>query len=123
MAIAESRDGDKVKLIQQLVLTSLEDDKADDITIINLSGKTSIADAMVIASGRSNRHVSAIAEHLAQKLKDQGIDSVGVEGLTHADWVLLDAGDVIVHIFRPEVRRFYNLEKMWAVPLPEQVVG
>ena len=78
---------------------------------------------MVIASGRSHRHVNAIAEHLEERLKLGGMRPAGIEGKRHADWVLLDAGDVIVHIFRPEVRAFYNLEKMWAVPIPEQAIG
>lgn len=104
-------------------MESLEDDKAEDPTVIGLAGKTTIADFMIIASGRSSRHVAAIAEHLETKLKKSGVPKVGVEGKSHADWVLLDAGDVIVHVFRPEVRAFYNLEKMWAVPIPEQAVG
>ena len=78
---------------------------------------------MIIANGRSQRHVAAIAEHLAEKLKRSGVSPVRVEGARQADWVLLDAGDVIVHVFRPEVRQFYNLEKMWAVPLPEQATA
>jgi ribosome-associated protein len=91
---------------------SLDDDKAEELVVINLSGKTSIADYMVIASGRSTRQVSAMAEHLREKLKARGM-TVAVEGAGRSDWVLLDAGDIIVHLFRPEVRAFYNLEKMW----------
>jgi len=104
----------------QFIQGSLEDDKAEDITVIDLVGKTSIADFMIIASGRSQRHVAALAENLEQKLKAFGIGPISIEGRRQADWVLLDAGDVIVHIFRPDIRSFYNLEKMWAVPLPEQ---
>ncbi len=82
---------------------------------IDLQGKTTVADAMVIASGRSHRHVSAMCDHLARRLKEAGLGSVRIEGLPHCDWVLIDAGDVVVHLFRPEVRTFYNLEKMWSV--------
>lgn len=96
-----------------LILSSLEDDKAEDIVQIDLRGKTSIGDYMVVCSGRSTRQVSALAEKLVEKLKsDRGILSK-VEGKETGDWVLIDTGDVIVHIFRPEVREFYQLEKMW----------
>ena len=103
--------------VLDVVKTALEDRKAEDVTIINLSGKTSIADYMVIANGRSNRQVAAMADHLVSALKDAGHGSAKVEGLPQADWVLIDAGDVIVHLFRPEVRDFYNLEKMWSLDL------
>lgn len=102
-----------------LVKTSLEDDKAEDIVVIDLSGKTSFADFMVIASGRSQRQVGAMAEHLREKLKHVGVKSPSVEGAERCDWVLIDGGDVIIHLFRPEVRSFYNLEKMWGIDLPE----
>ena len=97
---------------------SLEDDKAEETVVIDLTGKSDIADFMVIASGRSQRQVGAMAEHLQEKLK-QEIGSVSVEGRVRCDWVLIDGGDVIVHLFRPEVRAFYNLEKMWGAELPE----
>ncbi|MEM1140795.1 MAG: ribosome silencing factor [Pseudomonadota bacterium] len=97
------------------VIASLEDDKAEDIVTLDLAGKTEFADAMVVASGRSHRHVGALADHLARTLKDAGYGRCRVEGLPHCDWVLIDAGDVIVHLFRPEVRDFYNLEKIWSV--------
>jgi ribosome-associated protein len=106
--------------MQRIAVSSLEDDKAEDITVIDLAGKTSISDFMIIASGRSHRHVAAIADHLVERLKKRGLMPLSVEGLAQSDWVLVDAGDVIVHLFRPEVRDFYNLEKMWSVPLPEQ---
>ena len=96
------------------VLTSLDDSKAEDVVTLDISGKSSLADYMVIVSGRSHRHVGAIADHLLRDLKSAGAGSATVEGLSICDWVLIDAGDVIVHIFRPEVRGFYNLEKMWA---------
>lgn len=109
-------------MIRRIALGSLEDDKANDIAVIDLVGKTSIADLMIVASGRSDRHVTAAAEHLAERLKKRGMPPRSIEGLPKADWVLIDAGDVIVHIFKPEVREFYKLEKMWAVPLPEPAV-
>ena len=101
-----------------LILARLDDSKAVDTATIDLKGKTSLADFMVVASGGSNRHVSAIAEHLLEALEKAGVSGVRAEGMPHCDWVLLDAGDVIVHVFRPEVRDFYNLEKMWSRPRP-----
>lgn len=98
----------------RIVLERLEEMKAEDIVTIDLTGKTSIADTMVVASGRSNRHVGAVADDVVQQLGKAGIKDARVEGMPHCDWVLIDAGDVIVHVFRPEVRDFYNLEKMWA---------
>jgi ribosome-associated protein len=100
--------------ILALVLTRLDDDKSEDIVSIDLRGKTSIADHMVVASGRSQRHVGAIAEHLIEALKAAGVKQVRVEGQPACDWVLIDASDVIVHVFQPEVRSFYNIEKMWS---------
>ena len=100
-----------------LVISSLEDDKAINISSINLAGKTSIADFMVVASGTSQRHVGSIADHVGRRLKEQGHGQVAVEGARQCDWILIDAGDVIVHVFRPEVREFYRLEKMWAADL------
>ena len=88
--------------------------KAEDIVSIDLTGKTSIADAMVVASGRSQRHVGAVADRVVKDLGEAGVPRLRVEGMRQADWVLIDAGDVIVHVFRPEVRDFYSLEKMWA---------
>ena len=104
-----------------LIEAMLQDDKAEDVTVLDLIGKTSIADHMIIASGRSARHVTAIADHIIDRLKEVGVGNVSVEGRQQADWILLDVGDVIIHLFRPEIRAFYNLEKMWAVPLPENV--
>ena len=97
--------------------TSLDVDKAEDVVSIALTGKSSIADHMMIASGRSHRQVGAIADHLVKRIKEAGLGPVRIEGLKASDWVLIDAGDVVVHIFRPEVRAFYNLEKMWSVEL------
>ena len=98
------------------VLASLEDSKAENIVSIDIQGKSSLGDYMVVASGRSQSHVAAVADQLLKALKDAGIGQVRVEGLSGADWVLIDSGDVIVHVFRPEIREFYNLEKMWQAP-------
>jgi ribosome-associated protein len=100
------------------VVEWLDEAKAEEIVTVDLAGKSSIGDYMVIASGRSDRHVGAIAEQLRKKLKDAGCPNVRVEGLEACDWVLIDSGDIIVHVFRPEVRDFYNLEKMWSVDRP-----
>jgi ribosome-associated protein len=104
----------------ELVVDSLDGDKAEDIVVVDLRGKSSIADHMVIASGTSNRQVAAMADHLMRKLKDAG-QPVVVEGMPQCDWVLIDGGDIIVHLFRPEVREFYNLEKMWGGVRPSTV--
>lgn len=101
-----------------MVLSSLEDDKAEEILAIDIRGKSAFADMLVIASGRSARHVGALADHLLRKLKDAGVKDVRVEGMTQGDWVLVDAGDVVVHLFRPEVRAFYNIEKIWTGQSP-----
>jgi ribosome-associated protein len=100
----------------RLVLARLDDAKAEDTTTIDLKGKSSIGDYMVVTSARSQRHVGAVADHVLEDLDKAGVPGLRVEGLRHCDWVLIDAGDVIVHVFRPEVRAFYNLEKMWAAP-------
>ena len=107
----------------KLVLTQLDDDQAQDIVTIDLKGKSSIADHMVIASGRSTRQVAAMAQKRAEKVKQAGFGPVKLEGLPAADWVLLDAGDIVVHLFRPEVRSFYNLERMWAFGDAPPVAG
>ncbi|MEP1444314.1 MAG: ribosome silencing factor [Hyphomicrobiales bacterium] len=104
------------------VINSLEDAKAEEIVSIDITGKSSIGDAMVVVSGRSHRHVGAIADRLTRDLKEAGYGSAAVEGLPHCDWVLVDTGDVIIHIFRPEVREFYNIEKMWSVSSGQETV-
>jgi len=101
------------------VLSSLDDSKAEDAVTIDLAGKTLIGDYMVVASGRSERHVGAIADNLIKQLKDTGSQDVSVEGMPKCDWVLIDAGEVIVHLFQPAVREFYNLEKMWLADRPD----
>lgn len=116
-----SEDGPQAPLpvgstpLEQAILARLDDDKAQDIVLIDLKGKSPMADTMIVASGRSHRHVGALADHLQRMLKEHGLGKGKVEGLPHCDWVLIDAGDVIVHLFRPEVRSFYNIEKIWSV--------
>ena len=119
--LAESRKASK-KLLKT-VLTCLDDAKAEDISSIDVKDKTSVADFMVVASGRSQRHVNAVADQLSRALKDAGVKGVKPEGLPHCDWVLMDAGDVVVHLFRPEVRSFYNLEKLWSPDAPVERVA
>ena len=102
-----------------MALECLDDMKAENTVEIDLTGKPSIADTMIVTSGRSHRHVGAIADRILQVLKDRGFGSMRVEGLPACDWVLIDAGDVLIHIFRPEVRGFYNLEKMWGADRPQ----
>lgn len=109
-----SAEADPVSALHALVMSSLEDDQAVETISIPLEGKSSIADHMVIASGRSTRQVASMAQKLVERIKGELGRSARVEGLPTADWVLIDAGDVIVHLFRPEVRSFYNLERMWA---------
>jgi len=106
-------DPAEVDALHRLIMASLEDDQAEDVITIPLAGKSTIADHMVIASGRSTRQVASMANKLAEKIKAEFKRSVRIEGLQTADWVLIDANDVIVHLFRPEVRTFYNLERMW----------
>ncbi len=101
-----------------LITAWLDDAKAENVVVIDIRGKSSIGDYMVIASGRSDRHVGAIAEQVQRKLKEAGKARVRIEGQPQCDWVLIDAGDIIVHVFRPEVREFYNLEKMWSAERP-----
>lgn len=101
------------------IVESLEDHKAQDVVVINLRGKSDIADYMVIATGQSGRQVSTMADRLTLVVKKHGVVGAVPEGRGQSDWVLLDAGDVIIHLFRPEVREFYNLEKMWNVDLPD----
>ncbi len=111
---SKTDDTQKPKPMIDVIIQSLEDAKAEDIVAIDIRGKSSLGDYMVVASGRSHRHVGAVAAQLAHALKENGFERPLLEGLPHCDWVLVDGGDVIVHIFRPEVREFYNIEKMWS---------
>jgi ribosome-associated protein len=106
--------------LHRLILSSLEDSKAEDIVSIELDPSAALADVMVVASGRSSKHVGAVAERLLDDMRKHGIRPLSVEGLEAADWVLIDFGDVIVHVFRPEVRALYNLEKLWSPHAPRQ---
>jgi len=107
---------DLLKLVEQ----SLDDDKAENVVVINLQNKSSIADYMVIATGRNARQLTAMAAHLDAKLGKAGVKRIAIEGMRQGDWVLVDGGDIIIHLFRPEVRGFYNLEKMWGTSQPGQ---
>jgi ribosome silencing factor RsfS/YbeB/iojap/nicotinate (nicotinamide) nucleotide adenylyltransferase len=113
----QTRPGHAAPELLGLVVQTLEDGKAEDIVTIDLAGKTTIADFMVIASGRSTRQVLALTEHLEEALARR--TRISIEGRARADWVLVDSGDVIVHLFRPEIRAYYNLEKMWGEALPD----
>jgi ribosome-associated protein len=108
----ESRD------LANLILGVLDEHSAQEIIEIDIRGKSSISDYMIVASGRSNRHVGALSDYLIKSLKNTGKKNIGIEGLKSCDWVLIDVGDVIVHLFRPEVRAFYNIEKIWSMPSP-----
>jgi ribosome-associated protein len=124
VASSEAADDDQSRLaLDRLLLNRLDDEKAQDVVFIDLKEKSSVADGMIVASGRSHRHVGAMADHLLRALKDAGYGRARVEGLPHCDWVLIDAGDVIVHLFRPEVRAFYNIEKIWSAEPPQTVVA
>jgi ribosome-associated protein len=118
-----AEDDQRAAALESLILKRLDDEKAQDIVFIDLKDKSSVADGMVVASGRSHRHVGAMADHLLRALKEAGYGKARVEGLPHCDWVLIDAGDVIVHLFRPEVRTFYNIEKIWSVEPPHRSVN
>lgn len=119
IAAKQTADRKHVAAMLKLVTSSLEDDKAENIIAIDLNGKTPMADYMVVASGRSGRHVAAVADHLMRRLKTEGFGLARAEGMTQGDWVLIDAGDIVIHVFRPEVREFYRLEKMWAADIPD----
>ena len=112
---AQGIEEGRITAVEDLILTRLDDDKAQDVVFIDLKGKSPVADGLIVASGRSQRHVGAMADHLLRALKEAGLGKCRVEGMPNADWVLIDAGDVIVHLFRPEVRSFYNIEKIWSV--------
>ena len=111
-ALKAQSDADKTL---NMILSRLDDMKAEETVTIDLRGKSAFSDYMIVTSGRANRHVGAIADNVTKALKENGIKSIHVEGLPNCDWVLIDSGDVIVHVFRPEVREFYSLERLWAV--------
>ena len=113
----------RIGALEDLILKRLDEDKAQDVVFIDLKDKSSVADGLILASGRSHRHVAALADRLLRALKDAGHGRARVEGMPHCDWVLIDAGDVIVHLFRPEVRAFYNIEKIWSVQPPARTVA
>jgi len=117
--VGPAQDSVGATSLLETVQSSLDDSKAEDVVTIDLAGKTLIGDYMVVASGRSERHVGAIADNLVKHLKEAGARNVSVEGMPKCDWVLIDAGDIIVHLFQPEVREFYNLEKMWQADRPD----
>ncbi len=109
--------------LKSIIEASLDDDKAENIVTIDLAGKSSFADYMIVATGRSQRHVSTLADKLATRLKEEGAAPLSVEGKEAGDWVLVDCGDIIVHLFRPEIREMYNLEKMWSAPLVQSTTA
>lgn len=114
-------DTNASKALAEHILSVLDEHSAQDTINIDIRGKSSVADYMIVTSGRSSRHVGALSDYVLKSLKEQGHKSLGIEGTETNDWVLIDVGDVILHIFRPEVRVFYNLEKIWSVPLPESL--
>ena len=122
-AMAEPGGKSDADALHALVLQSLDDDQAQEVISIPLEGKSSIADHMVVASGRSTRQVAAMAQKLSERIKRAGFEPPRVEGLPAADWVVIDSGDVVVHLFRPEVRSFYNLERMWAFGEAQPAAG
>lgn len=111
-------EGQKPAALLKDIVHWLDEAKAEEVVTIDLAGKSSIGDFMIVATGRSDRHVGAIAEQIGRKLKEQGLGRIRVEGMEACDWVLIDTGDIIVHVFRDEVREFYNLEKMWSADRP-----
>ncbi|MDP1873489.1 ribosome silencing factor [Phenylobacterium sp.] len=114
-AVGSSDVQARIDALEKLILSRLDEDQAQDVVVIDLTGKSAVADGLIVASGRSQRHVGAIADHLLRALKEHGYGRARVEGMPHCDWVLIDTGDIIVHLFRPEVRSFYNIEKIWSL--------
>ena len=123
MGVSSEEPQPSTAQLEEMILHRLDEDKAQDIVVIDLKDKSSVADTMIVVSGRSHRHVGALADHLLRLLKEAGQGKARVEGLPHCDWVLIDAGDIIVHLFRPEVRSFYNIEKIWSVEPPARSVA
>jgi len=123
VSMPSPKDAQDSRALSDHILAVLDEHSAQDTIEIDIRAKSSVADYMIVTSGRSNRHVGALADYVMRSIKERGHKDVGVEGLEGCDWVLIDVGDVIVHLFRPEVRVFYNLEKIWSVPLPEGLQG
>ena len=115
----EPADINLLDKLQGVIVTSLEDDKAEEVVAIDLAGRASFADRMVIATGLADRQISAMATHLEQKLSESGVKRVRIEGAGGSDWVLIDAGDIVIHLFKPEARQLYQLEKMWGAEFDE----
>ncbi len=109
--------------LRDVIEKTLDEDKAEDVTVVDLAGKCDYADYMIVASGRSQRHVSSLASKLAEKLREINMPALSIEGQASGEWVLIDTGDIIVHLFHPEKREFYNIEKMWEVPMPAMVAS
>ena len=118
VSMPSPQDSKEYRDLANLILDVLDEHSAQEIIEIDIRGKSSISDYMIVASGRSNRHVGALSDYLIKSLKNTGKKNIGIEGLKSCDWVLIDVGDVIVHLFRPEVRAFYNIEKIWSMPSP-----
>ncbi|MDQ2805256.1 MAG: ribosome silencing factor [Pseudomonadota bacterium] len=120
---ADAAEAVELERLQTLIVASLEDDKAEDVVMLDLAGKATFCDRMVMATGLADRQINAMAEHLLNKLQEAGLNRVQVEGAGGSDWVLIDAGDIVVHLFKPEARAMYALEKMWGADLDEAVEG
>ena len=117
----EPADVNVLEALQKIIVGSLEDDKAEDVVALDLAGRASFADRMVVATGLADRQISAMATHLEEKLHDAGVKRVRIEGAGGSDWVLIDAGDIVIHLFKPDARALYGLEKMWGADFDEQV--
>lgn len=116
----QKTDTDRLDQLQKIIVTSLEDDKAEEVVALDLQGRAAFADRMVVATGIADRQISAMATHLEEKLHEAGLKRVLIEGGTGSDWVLIDAGDIIVHLFKPEARAMYGIERMWGAELDEE---
>jgi ribosome-associated protein len=117
-SIATRKSTSQIKKLKTLIEKSLDDGKAIDIVTVDLAGKSSLGDYMIIASGTSQRHITTLADHIVDKLENNGLGGIPIEGRDSSDWVVVDAGNIIVHLFHPEARKHYNLEKMWSMALP-----
>jgi ribosome silencing factor RsfS/YbeB/iojap len=120
VAVREQAEVSRLDQLQSVIVGSLEDDKAEQVVALDLAGRASFADRMVIASGLADRQIAAMALHLEEKLKDAGLKRIQVEGAAGSDWVLIDAGDIVIHLFKPDARAMYGLERMWGADLDEE---